>query len=459
MHRLSALFLLSLVLAVCLHVGTLSHWASTAIFAAPTFVASQPTLTIDNSQSVQTGNSVTVPISFETGPDGIASVVFSLDIDQTCLAFDATDGDSNGMPDAIVSYLPPEFIPQVAYNANDSDGELDFVIVDYTLPFAALPDLDPMITIEFTATCTPAGSSQIAPLAFSTSPAASFGDQTGQSIAGSTIDGFVTILPASATITIIEDSSPNSNVNFRFDGQLGTFRLDDPDVDDGDAFPQSQPFTVPPGSYRIRQQEFTAWVLTSITCTPTNTAPTLKLENELLILTVAAGETVSCTFVNQRAAEINARKGNDLNGNGGFNPGEPWLPDWTIELYNSVDALVGSQVTDADGRVNFKVAPGSYTVCEVEQNGWTNTKPGSQNVNFAKPCFDITVAAGQAAWARFFNTQLANTAIAATNRDDGIIYTLLPDADEAGNYTETPLDLWAEEETEVHIILLPSILK
>jgi hypothetical protein len=137
--------------------------------------------------------SVTAPVDFDSKGFSIAATTFSVDFDETCLAFDPTDGDSDGIPDAITFLTPAAFTVSASYDGADTDGELDFFIADLALPFASLPD-GALANIEFTTLCDPpAGSTITAPVGFSTEPSASFSDDTGVSVPGSTADGSVMI--------------------------------------------------------------------------------------------------------------------------------------------------------------------------------------------------------------------------------------------------------------------------
>jgi uncharacterized repeat protein (TIGR01451 family) len=83
------------------------------------------------------------------------------------------------------------------------------------------------------------------------------------------------------------------------------------------------------------------------------------------------------------AFSISGMKFNDLDNNGAKDAGEFGLPGWTIEL------LLGGEVIDStetgdDGTYAFDyLAPGSYTVREVQQAGWVQTRPpgGSHSVD------------------------------------------------------------------------------
>src|SRR5581483_9086847 len=67
---------------------------------------------------------------------------------------------------------------------------------------------------------------------------------------------------------------------------------------------------------------------------------------------------------------------NDINGNGARDSGDPGLQGWTIQRLDSNNNVVESQVTDVNGTYSFtNVGPGTFTLREVLQNGWTQTFP------------------------------------------------------------------------------------
>lgn len=155
-----------------------------------------PTLTIGTAVA-QTGEEVSLPVTIESGDADIAAMSFSVDYDADCLAFDPSDDDSDGIPDAIVFKLadasdPPTLI--VRHDALDVDGELDISLLDLAPPLTPIPD-GQLLHIAFTAICTAAPNTvREAPVAFSAAPAASFGDVNGNSVNGTTADGAVFIV-------------------------------------------------------------------------------------------------------------------------------------------------------------------------------------------------------------------------------------------------------------------------
>lgn len=77
---------------------------------------------------------------------------------------------------------------------------------------------------------------------------------------------------------------------------------------------------------------------------------------------------------------IHGRKFYDLNNNGEYNDGEPGLPGWTITLMGGSGVSV-TTTTDDYGRYWFtELLTDTYTISEVQQNGWTQTFPISPPV-------------------------------------------------------------------------------
>ncbi len=84
-------------------------------------------------------------------------------------------------------------------------------------------------------------------------------------------------------------------------------------------------------------------------------------------------DAVNVNFTNQKLFNISGYK-NDTNGTR--------LPNWNITLYNATSGLfLRFNITNANGFYEFQnLAPGTYNVTEVLQNGWVNVTPISQTV-------------------------------------------------------------------------------
>ncbi|RUW31041.1 hypothetical protein EOA38_18900, partial [Mesorhizobium sp. M1E.F.Ca.ET.041.01.1.1] len=115
------------------------------------------------------------------------------------------------------------------------------------------------------------------------------------------------------------------------------------------------------------------------------------------------GETAQSTWTADSGFEewnrqigqvIDGHKFNDLNADHVWQAGEPALSGWTIYLdingNNSLDLGEPSTVTDANGYYHFTVTPGTYTIREVQQAGWSQDAP-----NNAQGEYTVTLAAGE----------------------------------------------------------------
>ena len=108
----------------------------------------------------------------------------------------------------------------------------------------------------------------------------------------------------------------------------------------------------------------------------------------------------------QSAGAIYGAKFNDLNGNGVWDTGETGLAGWLISLRGTSDAdplipVVGTATTDKNGKYSFPTLdPGTYTISETSQSGWTQTCPPSPGT------YTVTLTPGQAVSSLDFgNTQ------------------------------------------------------
>ena len=116
-------------------------------------------------------------------------------------------------------------------------------------------------------------------------------------------------------------------------------------------------------------------------------------------------------------------KFHDLNGNGQQDTGEPGLANWTIwiDLNGNGAKDAGEEtLTNPDGSFYFMaLAPGTYTIHEEMQSGWTQTHPGGSGVH------TVTIQAGQPVPSVAFGNQRRD---AAGGRDYGDARVPYPDA-------------------------------
>jgi 6-phosphogluconolactonase (cycloisomerase 2 family) len=157
------------------------------------------------------GVPVTVPVVYWGYGFPIAVLAFSLDYDESCLSFDATDSDLDGIPDSISAYTPTDVgLVSVLFDAADTDGEIDIVVADISEPIGTLGN-GKLLEIQMTPTCNPGSGQGIAvQISFSTSPVAAFLDSEGQERSGETYSGSVLLGTPGATTTPVATPTPTS---------------------------------------------------------------------------------------------------------------------------------------------------------------------------------------------------------------------------------------------------------
>lgn len=168
----------------------------------------------------------------------IANVtMFSVDFDEGCLLFDPIDADHNQIPDNVVFNVSNQFILSAAFDANDTDSELDIMIADYTQPYAVLPN-GVLATIRLAAICqAPADAPITAPVRFSQAPAPSLSTGAGSELRVDWCDGSVLITtnPAAPTPAPTASATPGPTSTATATSTPGTIpptpSATDPDVD------------------------------------------------------------------------------------------------------------------------------------------------------------------------------------------------------------------------------------
>ena len=211
-------------------------------------------------------------------------------------------------------------------------------------------------------------------------------------------------LNSKAKLTIVLDAQPDSRLNFTFTGDLGDFTLDD--GNDGDAFTNTAVFEdlLPGETQDVVINVPPLWYLTDISCNSNNAR--VSLNKSSVSVTPAFREEITCTFTTQLTAVIWGYVYNDRNANGLLDWRDRALRDWTVSLFDETGALVDEEITNRSGQVLFfPVKPGSVTLCQTTQDGWTNTQPGVVNPTYGQPCYSGNLPPGSIALALFGNTQ------------------------------------------------------
>jgi len=170
--------------------------------AAPSVVG--PSLTIASNIPADPNSTVFVPVTFQSNGNSVASMVYSIDFDQTYLSINPTEAFS------ITMNLPSGFSGSCLYHPLELNGEVDCTI--FSFPVKSLPD--GVITTILFHTANPA-SGVNAFVNFAEDPPVSFGGIDGFSIAGSAVNGSVQIgggctscgTPSKAYLPIVLNSS------------------------------------------------------------------------------------------------------------------------------------------------------------------------------------------------------------------------------------------------------------
>jgi hypothetical protein len=187
-----------------------------------------PNLSIPNTSLDASNGSFSVPVNFASDGASIASVGFGLDYQESCLTFDATDGNSDGIPDAITG-LPSS----ISHDANDTGSELDISLFDSTAPMSTLSD-GALLTVAFSvkpACITSDGTTTTVTLNFAGDPAPSFSDALANDVTG-TSSGATIGLQFNAMPTAINLGNNSVAENAASDTTVGT--LSTVDSDSGD---------------------------------------------------------------------------------------------------------------------------------------------------------------------------------------------------------------------------------
>ncbi len=124
------------------------------------------------------------------------------------------------------------------------------------------------------------------------------------------------------------------------------------------------------GDYTVSENPLAGWI---------QTYPALP---GTYAFTISSGTVLTdYDFGNFKQTSISGMKFNDVNGNGVKDQGENGLAGWTIKLFALNDGQYVSQsqtVTDDAGNYSFNaLTPGTYSLSETNQDGWTQTYPAA----------------------------------------------------------------------------------
>ena len=119
------------------------------ITAADTTAAPGPDLVVGKASGAA-GGAVDTSLFFRPGEDDAQAggpdegnvLLFTLDYDESRLTFDASDAGMDGIPDGVTNNLAGDFLVFVLHDADRTEGELGFLVVDAEAPFTPIPEQD-----------------------------------------------------------------------------------------------------------------------------------------------------------------------------------------------------------------------------------------------------------------------------------------------------------------------------
>jgi len=151
-------------------------------------------------------------------------------------------------------------------------------------------------------------------------------------------------------------------------------------------------------------------------------------------LEVEKDSTTTCTFYNSPNGAIHGQKWSDLDGNGARDEGEDFLGGWRIFIdendNQTWDDGEKSMFTDSGDELGWywfeHLFPGTYSVCEESQDGWTQTSsPACHTVelpngpNTCIPSREINSTDGGGIRCDFGNQEQADVTVVKYQDDNG----------------------------------------
>jgi hypothetical protein len=357
--------------------------AGTTTDGAVTIESPGPTVGPDLSigtDTVSAGQDAVIPVTYTANGNDISSTAFWIDYDESCLSFDPTDSDGDGIPDDVSFDLPITFNGAVSFDGGSIDSELEISISKATTPYPGpsqeLPNGN-LLSITFSTTCTPAtGSSTTAPVKFSTTSTPWFENTSGTNVTGTTTDGAVTINgPTSLANLVLPDETGDQGTTVDIpiiasdiDGMLGALIT----VSFNDTILQAQGVSVGnlSSACSIADNTGTAGQVTfSLAC-----SSALSGDGNLALLTFnvvgAPGSSTPLTF---SSVSLNDDAMSASTTNGSFKVNEFYSITGLVKYWNAGTAVEGTRLalsgdlsdttqSDPAGAYGFTLAPGNYTI-------------------------------------------------------------------------------------------------
>ncbi len=210
------------------------------------------------------------------------------------------------------------------------------------------------------------------------------------------------------SITIVKDAVPNDPQDFSFTTTgtgLSNFSLDD-DGDNANTLSNTKVFNgLLAGSYTVTEGSTAGWALTgNLTCTDPTTNSTINLGTRTASINLAAGENITCTFVNT------LQTGHLIVEKTTVPAADPTVFSITASGNGTITGGGAGTITDALDK-DYEVTAGTYSVAETVPTGWSKTGDTCQNV---------VVAAGATVHCTITNIKLPKlTVIKVVVNDNG----------------------------------------
>lgn len=171
--------------------------------------------------------------------------------------------------------------------------------------------------------------------------------------------------------------------------------------------------SVAPGSYAVTETVPTGWNLTALTC---SNGSTTSLANATASVTIAAGESVVCTFTDTKLGSIRIVKRIESDQTTAF----PFNVPATMDASGTFTLTPTVQATEASRQFD-NLAPGSYAITETNPAGWTLVgltcvdPSADSTTSVANATATVNLAAGETVECTFVDTQLSTITISVVS--------------------------------------------
>jgi hypothetical protein len=171
--------------------------------------------------------------------------------------------------------------------------------------------------------------------------------------------------------------------------------------------------SVAPGNYTVTETVPTGWSLTALTC---SNGSATSLANATASVTIAAGESVVCTFTDTRLGSIRIVKRIESDQTATF----PFTVPVTMDASGTFTLAPTVQATEASRQFD-NLAPGSYAITETNPAGWTLIgltcvdPTADSTTSVPNATATVNLAAGETVECTFDDTQFSTITISVVS--------------------------------------------